>query len=56
MEIENQKLKESHIGLYVTYVPTGERGVISSYNDRFVFVRFDGVNSQACPPNKLIWG
>jgi hypothetical protein len=30
-----------------------ERGVVSSTNDKFVFVRFKGITSQACDPDDL---
>jgi len=43
-------VKDFVVGEFVTYIPnhsTGhrERGIVTSTNDRFVFVRYDGDNS-----------
>lgn len=31
-----------------------ERGVVTSHNEVYVFVRFKGITSQACNPNDLV--
>lgn len=54
-------------GQYVTYVPYHahgdithkdcERGVVSSTNDTYVFVRFGtSITGQACKPDQLVHG
>lgn len=50
----------------VTYVPNHangdcshkdcERGFVTSSNEKFVFVRFNGCTSQACDPANLVKG
>jgi len=43
-----KKMIDPHIGRRVRYKPTNEFGVITSYNDQVVFVRYiGGVHSQA---------
>ncbi len=51
--IEISKLQDSDIGRNVTYhrdFCNREFGKLSSWNDRFVFVRFKGPNGEACEP------
>lgn len=63
--IEGVEVIEEHIGRRVTYVPPhasgpndelAEQGVITSFNDRYVYVRFKGPNGEACAPSLLVWG
>jgi len=66
LKIENQNVTDSDIGSPVTYIPpqaegdashpAAERGTISSFNDTYVFVRFNAPNGQACQPSMLRWG
>lgn len=61
MAIEGIELAEGHVGAGVTYRSHPgarlEDGVISSWNDTFVFVRFNGdYLSKACRPEDLLWG
>lgn len=60
MQIEGIELTDIHKDEYVTYSSKksgGERGLLSSWNDRFVFVRYnDDCNSQATKPDDLYWG
>lgn len=49
-------LNESDIGRKVIFTyQHGERceGEITSWNDRYVFVRFKGPNGEACDPSNL---
>lgn len=65
MLIENKEVKNNDIGSPVTYIPDHangnmshpdcEKGIISSYNENYIFVRFRSPNSQACRPENLIW-
>lgn len=51
--IEISKLTESDVGRNVTYhreVCNVEHGKLSSWNYRFVFVRFKGPTGEACEP------
>jgi hypothetical protein len=64
--IEGREVSSEDIGSPATYIPRhakrdashpdSERGVISGFNERWVFVRFRGPNGQACDPNNLVWG
>lgn len=64
--IENKEVTQEDIGSPVTYIPThangdtnhpdSERGVISSFNDVTIFVRFRSVNGQAVNTKNLVWG
>jgi hypothetical protein len=64
--IENKEVTEEDIGSPVTYIPYHakgdinhkdvERGVISSFNDTYIFVRFKAPNGAACNPKNLVWG
>lgn len=66
MRIEDTEVTGEHIGSPVTYLPPhvgrdashpdAQRGHISSFNDTYVFVRFNSPNGQACRPDMLIWG
>lgn len=66
MLIENKEVKNDDIGSTVTYIPDHangnmshpdcEKGIISSYNKDYIFVRFRSPNGQACRPENLIWG
>ena len=58
--INPQLLVESDIGRHVVYrttLTTGYRlssfGVLSSWNDEYVFVRFRGPNGEACRPEDV---
>lgn len=65
-KIEDREVTESDIGSPVTYIPPHvegdanhadvSRGNISSFNDMYVFVRFNAPNGQACGPDRLVWG
>ncbi len=49
-------LTEADIGRSVIYKRTNEEGIITSYNDRYVFVRYAGdLHSKATHPKDLIW-
>lgn len=62
------ELQEHHIGKKVIYVPMhadgpdhpdAEAGIISSWNDKYVFVNYDGnpnTTNKATSPEDLIWG
>jgi hypothetical protein len=64
--IEGKIVTGEDIGSPVTYIPPHadgdashpdcERGVISSYNESYIFVRFNSPNGQACSPDRLRWG
>ena len=66
LEIEGKEVNDSDIGSPVTYIPPhaagdashpdAERGHISSFNDTYIFVRFNAPNGQACQPSMLRWG
>jgi len=64
--IEGREVTDEDIGSPVTYIPphaqgdasheAAEHGSISSYNDTYIFVRFNAPNGQACKPDQLVWG
>lgn len=61
MKIEGIVLEENHKGEEVTYfepnVGSVDVGTISSWNDTFVFVKYQSSNtSQATKPEELYWG
>lgn len=54
--IEISKLTAADIGRNVTYhreFCNREFGVLSSWNDKFVFVRFKGPTGEACDPEDV---
>lgn len=54
--IEISKLNEKDVGRNVTYhreFCRREFGVLSSWNDTYVFVRFKGPNGEACEPTDV---
>jgi hypothetical protein len=54
--IEISKLTEEDIGRNVTYhrdFCDKEFGKLSSWNQKFVFVRFKGPNGEACEPEDV---
>lgn len=54
--IEISKLSQKDIGRNVTYhreFCKKEFGVLSSWNDMYVFVRFKGPNGEACDPDDV---
>lgn len=65
-QIENSILTESDKGSKVTYIPPhangdashedAEGGVISSWNNSFIFVEFGTGTAKACRPENLVWG
>ena len=65
-QIEGRTVTGNDIGSPVTYIPPHangdashpdcERGHISSYNESYVFVRFNAPNGQACKTENLRWG
>lgn len=59
MKIQNTELTEQHIGQSVVYRlwhNEPEQGVITSFNDRYVFVRYgSNTTSQATSPEDLNW-
>lgn len=63
--IEGQEVVKDDIGKHVTYIPTGisdinspscERGIISSFTDTSIWVKFKGPNGQLCDSKNLVWG
>ena len=66
MKIQQTELTEKHKTKLVTYIPVHakgfrshkdcDRGYITSWNDRFVYVRYNGSNSVATDPKDLVWG
>jgi len=42
MKIQDVELTEEHKGKFVTYKTTDESGVISSWNEEYVFVKYVG--------------
>lgn len=54
--IEISKLTDKDIGRNVLYhreYCTPERGVLTSWNSHFVFVRFRGPNGESCEPEDV---
>jgi hypothetical protein len=66
MKIENQELAESCKGDPVTYVPRhangnashkdAEHGIITRWNDKFIFVEYGTGTPKATQPELLVWG
>ena len=57
--IKIHELKESDIGREVIYHRTycnKEVGKLSSWNDKFIFVRFKGPNGEACEQEDVSFG
>lgn len=64
--IEGKLVTQDDIGSAVTYIPNHakgdvnhkdcERGVLSSFNDHTVFVRFKAPNGASCKTDNLVWG
>lgn len=52
--IEIASLREADKGRKVVY-RWSEEGVITSWNDRFIFVRFKGPNGAACRPEDITY-
>ena len=51
--IDLAKLTEQDVGRWVIYnreFCKRERGLLSSWNHKFIFVRFKGPNGEACEP------
>ena len=49
---------QADIGRGVVYIPAvgpGDSGTITSFNERFVFVRYNGVTSAATRREDLVW-
>ena len=61
MPLDTRDLNASCIGKRVVYTPLNSRGVqeegvITSFNDIFIFVRYDGdTHSKATYPHDLEW-
>lgn len=56
MMIDPSKLTEIDIGRKVTYHRANckpEYGTLSSWNEKFVFVKFKGPTDEACEPNDV---
>lgn len=54
--IEISKLKDEDVGRNVIYhreFCTQEVGRLSSWNDKYIFVRFKGPTGEACEPNDV---
>lgn len=54
--IEISKLKPEDVGRKVTYhreFCTREFGELSSWNDKYIFVRFKGPTGEACEPQDV---
>lgn len=50
------KLTQEDVGRWVNYhrpYCKPERGVLTSWNDKYVFVRFRGPNGEACEPGDV---
>jgi len=65
MKIEDVELTEEHVGAKVTYVPDHAKnagdpacqgGIISSWNDQYVFVNYGTGTAAATYPRHLVWG
>lgn len=66
IKIDSRELTKENIGSKVTYIPLHangnaqhedcEGGVISSWNDKFIFVNYGTGHSQATRPEDLVWG
>jgi len=64
--IEGKELTNEDIGSPLTYIPTHadgniqhsdvERGNLSSFNERGIWVRFKSANGEKCDPEDLRWG
>ena len=57
-KIEDQDLTEKDIGRSVVYHTDWnkvERGVLSSFNETGIWVRFNAPNGEKCPPETLRW-
>ena len=64
--IEGLEVTLDNVGSPVTYIPNHangdvnhkdcERGVLSSFNDFTVFVRFKAPNGASCKTENLVWG
>lgn len=52
--IDIKSLTEKNKGQKVLY-RGDEEGVITSWNDRYIFVRFRGPNGAACNPEDLVF-
>ena len=56
MTLEKYKLSDKDIRRSVKYIPSNEIGIISSWSNRFIFVRFSLTGSgQACLRKDLIF-
>lgn len=54
--IDPKQLTDKDVGRKVTYdreFCDTETGVLSSWNDKYVFVRFKGPNGEACEPEDV---
>lgn len=66
LKIENKIVEPSDIGSPVTYMPPhakgnanhidSEKGVISSFNETTIWVRFRSANGESVNPENLVWG
>lgn len=65
IKIEGRQVTDSDIGAPVTYIPShakgdinhedAEHGIISSFNEVSIWVKYDGHNGQNTPARYLIW-
>lgn len=66
-QIQGREVTDSDIGSPVTYIPNHvaknnlthpncERGHISSYNEKYIWVRFKSATGENTPPENLVWG
>jgi len=64
-QIQGREVTDSDIGSPVTYIPNhadsaahpdAERGHISSYNEKYIWVRFKSATGENTPPENLVWG
>ncbi len=57
--IDIARLRPPDVGRGVIYTPSAgkpERGVLSSWNDKYIFARFtSGSTAAACDPADLTW-
>jgi hypothetical protein len=56
--IDITKLTSADVGKVVVYVPRfgpSEHGVISTWNEKYIFVRYGGTGSMATRPEDLWW-
>ena len=66
IKIENRIVTSEDIGSPVTYIPSHangdashsdcERGIISSFNEESIWIRYKAACGANTPPENLVWG